>query len=77
MGQRRNAIYLAQQRWHSVGFDSVFPDVRVVRYDDAEAPAEFGRETTRVVRLAAIKPEFNDPGHFRSYRSEEPAGDPT
>lgn len=44
----------------SVVFDTnellgLFPDLRVVRYDDAEAPADFGRGTTRVVRLAAIK----------------------
>lgn len=45
----------------SVVFDTnelltLFPGFRVVRYDDAEAPADFGRGTTRVVRLAAIKP---------------------
>lgn len=45
----------------SVVFDSnelltLFPGFRVIRYEDAEAPADFGPGTTRVVRLAAIKP---------------------
>lgn len=45
----------------SVVFDTnelltLFPGFRIVRYDDTEAPADFGRGTTRVVRLAAIKP---------------------
>lgn len=34
----------------------LFPGFRVVRYDDVEAPADFGRGATRVVRLAARKP---------------------
>ncbi len=45
----------------SVVFDTnellrLFPGLRVVRYEDVEAPADFGKRTTRVVRLAAIKP---------------------
>jgi len=45
----------------SVVFDTnelltLFPGFRVVRYEDVEAPADFGRGMTRVVRLAAIKP---------------------
>ena len=34
----------------------VFPDLRVVRYEDTGAVGDFGLEETRVVRLAAIKP---------------------
>jgi len=45
----------------SVVFDSnellhLFPGFRVVRYEDTEAAADFGRGRTRVVRLAAVKP---------------------
>ena len=45
----------------SVVFDTnelltLFPGFRVVRYEDVEAPADFGGGMTRVVRLAAIKP---------------------
>jgi SAM-dependent methyltransferase len=35
---------------------TLFPGSRVLRYEDIEAPADFGAGTTRVVRLAAIKP---------------------
>jgi SAM-dependent methyltransferase len=35
---------------------TLFPGFRVIRYEDVEAPADFGQGTTRVVRLAAIKP---------------------
>jgi SAM-dependent methyltransferase len=35
---------------------TLFSDLRVVRYEDATAPADFGRGETRVVRLAAVKP---------------------
>jgi SAM-dependent methyltransferase len=34
----------------------VFAPLRVVRYEDTDAVADFGRERTRVVRLAAMKP---------------------
>ena len=34
----------------------VFPALRVVRYEDADAVADFGQKATRVVRLAAVKP---------------------
>jgi len=45
----------------SVVFDTnellqLFPGFRVVRYEDTDAVADFGRATTRVVRLAATKP---------------------
>lgn len=45
----------------SVVFDTnellhLFPGFRVLRYEDVEAAADFGNRTTRVVRLAAIKP---------------------
>lgn len=45
----------------SVVFDTnellqLFPGFRVVRYEDTDAAADFGRGTTRVVRLAATKP---------------------
>lgn len=33
-----------------------FPGFWGVRYDDVDAPGDFGREPTRVVRLAAVKP---------------------
>ena len=35
---------------------TLFPAFRVIRYEDVEAPADFGGGMTRVVRLAAIKP---------------------
>lgn len=35
---------------------TLFPGFRVIRYEDAEAPADFGGGMRRVVRLAAIKP---------------------
>jgi SAM-dependent methyltransferase len=35
---------------------TLFARFRVVRYEDAEAPADFGGGATRVVRLAAVKP---------------------
>lgn len=50
---------------HSIGgavvFDTnelpkIFPDLRVVRYEDTNAKGDFGMEDTRVVRLAAVKP---------------------
>jgi SAM-dependent methyltransferase len=34
----------------------LFPALRVIRYEDAVAPADFGVAETRVVRLAAVKP---------------------
>jgi SAM-dependent methyltransferase len=34
----------------------LFPALRIVRYEDAPATADFGLLSTRVVRLAAIKP---------------------
>jgi SAM-dependent methyltransferase len=34
----------------------LFRGLRVVRYEDTVAPADFGRGETRVVRLAAVKP---------------------
>ena len=45
----------------SVVFDTnepltLFPGFRVIRYEDVEAPADFARGMTRIVRLAAIKP---------------------
>jgi SAM-dependent methyltransferase len=45
----------------SVVFDTnellqLFSGFRVIRYEDVEAVADFGRGNTRVVRLAAIKP---------------------
>jgi hypothetical protein len=45
----------------SVVFDTnelltLFPGFRVIRYEDVEAPADFGGGMERVVRLAAIKP---------------------
>lgn len=45
----------------SVVFDTnelltLFPGFRVIRYEDAEASADFGGGMQRVVRLAAIKP---------------------
>ena len=33
----------------------LFSALRVIRYEDVEAPADFGRGATRVVRLAAMK----------------------
>lgn len=59
------AIHRDATKTSSIGGDVVFdtnellqlfPGFRVVRYDDAEAPGDFGRGVTRVVRLAAIKP---------------------
>jgi SAM-dependent methyltransferase len=35
----------------------LFPDLRVVRYEDTNGVADFGLEDTRVVRLAAVRPE--------------------
>jgi SAM-dependent methyltransferase len=35
---------------------TLFSTLRVVRYEDTTAPADFGRGETRVVRLAAVKP---------------------
>lgn len=35
---------------------SLFPKLRVVRYEDAPAVGDFGMRPTRVVRLAAVKP---------------------
>ena len=45
----------------AVAFDTnellqLFPGFRIVRYEDTDAVADFGRGHTRVVRLAAIKP---------------------
>jgi len=45
----------------SVVFDTnellqLFSGFRIIRYEDEDAVADFGRGTTRVVRLAAIKP---------------------
>jgi SAM-dependent methyltransferase len=45
----------------SVVFDTnellqLFPGFRIVRYEDTDAVADFGRARTRVVRLAAMKP---------------------
>jgi hypothetical protein len=34
----------------------LFPGLRVVRYEDTVAAADFGRGETRVARLAAVKP---------------------
>jgi SAM-dependent methyltransferase len=34
----------------------LFPALRVVRYEDTDAVADFGLDNTRVVRLAAVKP---------------------
>jgi hypothetical protein len=34
----------------------LFAPLRVVRYEDADAVADFGQFETRVVRLAAVKP---------------------
>src|SRR4030095_1667905 len=34
----------------------LFSALRVVRYEDTDAVGDFGLETTRVVRLAAVKP---------------------
>ncbi|MGH9308012.1 MAG: hypothetical protein ACRD1U_01470 [Vicinamibacterales bacterium] len=34
----------------------LFPPLRVVRYEDTNAVADFGLAETRVVRLAAVKP---------------------
>jgi SAM-dependent methyltransferase len=34
----------------------LFPALRVVRYEDTDAVADFGQRATRVVRLAAVKP---------------------
>jgi SAM-dependent methyltransferase len=34
----------------------LFPGLRIVRYEDATAVGDFGQGTTRVVRLAAVKP---------------------
>ena len=34
----------------------VFAALRVVRYEDADAVADFGQKATRVVRLAAVRP---------------------
>ena len=33
----------------------LFSDLRVIRYEDEMAVADFGQETMRVVRLAAVK----------------------
>jgi SAM-dependent methyltransferase len=35
----------------------LFPDLRVVRYEDTPGIGDFGLDDTRVVRLAAIKPQ--------------------
>lgn len=59
------AFHRDATKGHSIGGDVVFdtnellqlfPGFRVVRYEDTDAEADFGRGTTRVVRLAAIKP---------------------
>jgi hypothetical protein len=34
----------------------LFSGLRIVRYEDTEAVADFGLDRTRVVRLAAVKP---------------------
>ena len=34
----------------------LFPSLRIVRYEDATAVGDFGFRSTRVVRLAAVKP---------------------
>ena len=34
----------------------IFAELRVVRYEDANAKGDFGQGDTRVVRLAAVKP---------------------
>lgn len=35
----------------------LFPDLRIVRYEDTNAVGDFGLDETRVVRLAAVKPD--------------------
>lgn len=35
----------------------LFAPLRIVRYEDTDAPADFGQVDTRVVRLAAVKPQ--------------------
>jgi carboxylesterase type B len=59
----RRSVAQAQARsiGGSVVFDTnellqLFPGFRIVRYEDTDAAADFGRGTTRVVRLAATKP---------------------
>ena len=52
------------KRWSSIGpgvvYDNnelleLFSDLRITRYEDEMAVADFGQENVRVVRLAAMK----------------------
>jgi SAM-dependent methyltransferase len=42
--------------WDTNELLKLFPALRVVRYEDTDAVADFGLDNTRVVRLAAVKP---------------------